>query len=99
MLVREELLTQNRIATERYDSTQPPYEAYKVDYELFRLIFVGLSPWGKASESLSARLFRVCRFILLRSYFFSTTFFNFTRFMLSVDKYFQNYCLPNFISY
>nr|CAD7441928.1 unnamed protein product [Timema bartmani] len=61
VLVREELLSQRRVNSERYDPTQPPYEAYKVDYELFQLLFVGLSPWGKGTqaENLAARLFRV----------------------------------------
>nr|CAD7263370.1 unnamed protein product [Timema shepardi] len=61
VLVREELLSQRRVNSERYDPTQPPYEAYKVDYELFQLLFVGLSPWGKGTQAdnLSARLFRL----------------------------------------
>ncbi|GFG40993.1 hypothetical protein Cfor_12589, partial [Coptotermes formosanus] len=61
VLVREELLSQRRVAADRYDPTQPPYEAYKVDFELFRLLFVGLSPWGKGTqaESLAARIFRL----------------------------------------
>lgn len=62
-LVREELMSQRRTEPDRYDPTQPPYEAYRVDYELFRILFGGLSPWGKClqAESLSARLFRVSR--------------------------------------
>jgi hypothetical protein len=61
VLVREELLSQRRVNGDRYDPTQPPYEAYKVDFELFRLLFVGLSPWGKGTqaESLAARIFRL----------------------------------------
>lgn len=61
VLVREELLSQKRVTADRYDPTQPPYEAYKVDFELFRLLFVGLSPWGKGTlaESLAARIFRL----------------------------------------
>ncbi|XP_033221070.1 TBC1 domain family member 9 isoform X2 [Belonocnema kinseyi] len=60
-LVREELMSQRRTEPDRYDPTQPPYEAYRVDYELFRILFGGLSPWGKCvqAESLSARLFRL----------------------------------------
>ncbi|XP_051168465.1 TBC1 domain family member 9 isoform X2 [Leptopilina boulardi] len=60
-LVREELMSQRKTEPDRYDPTQPPYEAYKIDYELFRILFGGLSPWGKCSqaESLSARLFRL----------------------------------------
>lgn len=60
-LVREELMSNNRPPVDRFDPTQPPYEAYKVDFELFRLLFIGLSPWGHGSqaESLAARLFRL----------------------------------------
>lgn len=60
-LVREELMSQRKSEPDRYDPTQPPYEAYKVDFDLFRILFGGLSPWGKCTqaESLSARLFRV----------------------------------------
>ncbi|XP_076653939.1 TBC1 domain family member 8/9 isoform X1 [Halictus rubicundus] len=60
-LVREELMSQRKSEPDRYDPMQPPYEAYKVDFELFRILFGGLSPWGKCSqaESLSARLFRL----------------------------------------
>ncbi|XP_015435801.1 PREDICTED: TBC1 domain family member 9 [Dufourea novaeangliae] len=60
-LVREELMSQRKSEPDRYDPTQPPYEAYKTDFELFRILFGGLSPWGKCSqaESLSARLFRL----------------------------------------
>ncbi|XP_015603181.1 TBC1 domain family member 9 [Cephus cinctus] len=60
-LVREELTSQRKSEPDRYDPTQPPYEAYKVDFELFRILFGGLSPWGKCTqaESLSARLFRL----------------------------------------
>ncbi|XP_076233513.1 TBC1 domain family member 8/9 isoform X2 [Calliopsis andreniformis] len=60
-LVREELMSQRKPEPDRYDPTQPPYEAYKVDFELFRILFGGLSPWGKCSqaESLAARLFRL----------------------------------------
>ncbi|XP_066586469.1 TBC1 domain family member 9 isoform X2 [Prorops nasuta] len=60
-LVREELMSQRKTEPDRYDPTQPPYEAYKIDFELFRILFGGLSPWGKCSqaESLAARLFRL----------------------------------------
>lgn len=56
-------MSQRKPEPDRYDPTQPPYEAYKVDFELFRILFGGLSPWGKCSqaESLAARLFRVSR--------------------------------------
>ncbi|XP_049811575.1 TBC1 domain family member 9 isoform X1 [Schistocerca nitens] len=59
MLVREELLSQQRGPYERYDQTLPPYEAYRVDQELFRLLFVGLSPWGKGPEALMGRIFKL----------------------------------------
>jgi len=64
-LVREELMSQRKSEPDRYDPTQPPYEAYKVDFDLFRILFGGLSPWGKCTqaESLSARLFRVSSII------------------------------------
>lgn len=54
-------MSQRKSEPDRYDPTQPPYEAYKIDFELFRILFGGLSPWGKCTqaESLSARLFRV----------------------------------------
>lgn len=54
-------MSQRKSEPDRYDPTQPPYEAYKVDFDLFRILFGGLSPWGKCTqaESLSARLFRV----------------------------------------
>lgn len=54
-------MSQRKSEADRYDPTQPPYEAYKIDFELFRILFGGLSPWGKCSqaESLAARLFRV----------------------------------------
>ncbi|XP_063983611.1 TBC1 domain family member 9B isoform X2 [Diachasmimorpha longicaudata] len=60
-LVREELMSQRKSEPDRYDPTQPPYEAYRVDFELFRILFGGLSSWGKCSqaESLAARLFRL----------------------------------------
>ncbi|XP_066998326.2 TBC1 domain family member 9 isoform X2 [Anabrus simplex] len=61
LLVREELLSHRRGTPERYDPTLPPFESYCVDFELFRLLFVGLSPWGKGTqaEALAARLFRL----------------------------------------
>ncbi|KAF5278381.1 hypothetical protein FQA39_LY05870 [Lamprigera yunnana] len=60
-VVREELLSQKRQMPDRYDVSQQPYEAYKVDFEYFKLLFAALSPWGKGeqSESLSARIFRL----------------------------------------
>ena len=69
-LVREELISQRNPNGERYDPTQPPYEVYKIDYDLFKILFGGLSPWGKCNqaESLSARLFRVKLLLSLLSY-------------------------------
>ncbi|KAJ8968056.1 hypothetical protein NQ314_002495 [Rhamnusium bicolor] len=36
-----------------------PYEAYKVDFDYFKILFAALSPWGKGetAESLAARIF------------------------------------------
>lgn len=38
-----------------------PYEAYKVDFDYFKILFAALSPWGKGNtaESLAARIFNV----------------------------------------
>lgn len=46
----------------KYDASQPAYNSYLIDYQLYKLFYVSLSPWGKASmaEDLAARLFRVC---------------------------------------
>ena len=54
-------MSQRKTEPDRYDPAQPPYEVYKIDYDLFRILFAGLSPWGKCTqaESLAARLFRV----------------------------------------
>lgn len=45
----------------KYDPSQPSYMSYQVDFDLFRLIYVKLSPWGAASlaEDVAARIFRV----------------------------------------
>ncbi|XP_065226342.1 TBC1 domain family member 9-like isoform X2 [Planococcus citri] len=45
----------------KYDSSQPVYNSYQIDFQLFKLFYVSISPWGKAStaEDLAARLFRV----------------------------------------
>lgn len=58
--MRDELLRQPLIG-ERYDPALLPYENFQVDFDLFKLIFMGVSPWGKGvqSESLAARLFQV----------------------------------------
>lgn len=49
----------------RYDPSRPPYEAYSIDFELFRYLFCGISPWGKGekADDLAARLFRVISLI------------------------------------
>lgn len=58
--MREELLSQRRHCTDKHDPLYP-YEAYKVDFEFYRLLFLAISPWGKGiqSESIATRLFRV----------------------------------------
>ncbi|KAK7576494.1 hypothetical protein V9T40_012780 [Parthenolecanium corni] len=45
----------------KYDPSQPSYMSYHVDFDLFRLIYVKLSPWGTASyaEDVAARIFRL----------------------------------------
>lgn len=59
-MVRDELLSQPLMG-ERYDPALLPYENFQIDFDLFKLIFMGISPWGKGvqSESLAARLFQV----------------------------------------
>lgn len=46
----------------KYDASQPAYNSHLIDFELFKLFYNSLSPWGKATmaEDLAARLFRVC---------------------------------------
>ncbi|KAK3913686.1 TBC1 domain family member 9 [Frankliniella fusca] len=58
--VRDELLSQPIIG-ERYDPALLPYENFQIDFDLFKIIFMGISPWGKGvqSESLAARLFQL----------------------------------------
>lgn len=58
--IKEELISRRKPA-DRYDPSTPPYEAYKVDFELFRYLFAGISPWGKGlkADDLAARLFRL----------------------------------------
>lgn len=62
-LVREEQISQRRPTPEKYDPTLLPYEAYRVDFEFFRLTFVALSPWGKGcqAEFLATQIFKVCK--------------------------------------
>lgn len=49
----------------KHDLSLPPYTIYQIDFELFKCIYVNLSPWGKANqaEDIAARLFRVSSFI------------------------------------
>ncbi|XP_015838792.2 TBC1 domain family member 9 isoform X1 [Tribolium castaneum] len=58
-LVREEILSQKKHIPERHDPSLQPYEAYKVDFDYFKILFAALSPWGKGenTESLAARIF------------------------------------------
>lgn len=60
-LVREEQISQRRPTPEKYDPSLLPYEAYRIDFESFRLAFVALSPWGKGcqAEFLATRIFRL----------------------------------------
>ncbi|KAF7989163.1 hypothetical protein HCN44_007473 [Aphidius gifuensis] len=60
-LIREELMFYKYNNCERYDPTQLPYELYKIDYDLFLILFCGLSLWGKCTqaESIAERLFRL----------------------------------------
>ncbi|XP_059480535.1 TBC1 domain family member 9 [Neocloeon triangulifer] len=63
-LVREEQLCQRGSQPARVaniDPSMPHYELFKIEFELFQLLFIGLSPWGHCShaESLAARLFRL----------------------------------------
>ena len=66
--VRDELLTQVRPG-ERHDHSVQPYENYQVDYDLFKLIFLEVSPWGQGAqaEDLAARIFRVSQVLRLLS--------------------------------
>ncbi len=45
----------------KYDPSLPPYMAYQIDFELYRIIYGALSPWGKGcqAEEIAARIFRV----------------------------------------
>ncbi|KAG1658615.1 TBC1 domain family member 9 [Nymphon striatum] len=47
--------------TEKYDPTLPFYEHYRVDYELFKLLFCGLSPLGSGSlaNKLAMKIFQL----------------------------------------
>jgi hypothetical protein len=58
-LIREEILSQKKHIPERHDPSLQPYEAYKVDFDYFKILFAALSPWGKGenAESLAASIF------------------------------------------
>lgn len=58
-LVREEIIRQKKCVPDKHDPSLQPYEAYKVDFDYFKILFAALSPWGKGemAESLAARIF------------------------------------------
>ncbi|KAJ8963531.1 hypothetical protein NQ317_015802 [Molorchus minor] len=58
-LVREEIIKQQKCIPDKHDPTLQPYDAYKVDFDYFKILFAALSPWGKGetAESLAARIF------------------------------------------
>ncbi|KAK9504712.1 hypothetical protein O3M35_010981 [Rhynocoris fuscipes] len=58
--IREELVSRRK-PDEKYDPSLPPYEAYRIDFDLFKLLFGGISLWGKGpnAEDVAARLFRL----------------------------------------
>lgn len=60
-LVREEIIRQKKCIPDKHDPTLQPYEAYKIDFDYFKILFAALSPWGKGetAESLAARIFMV----------------------------------------
>lgn len=65
-LVREEIIRQKKCVPDKHDPSLQPYEAYKVDFDYFKILFAALSPWGKGemAESLAARIFTVFIFTL-----------------------------------
>ncbi|CAH0555588.1 unnamed protein product [Brassicogethes aeneus] len=60
-LVREEIIRQKKTIPDKHEPSLQPYEAYKIDFEFFKLLFASLSPWGRAecAEYLAARIFRL----------------------------------------
>ncbi|KAL3269707.1 hypothetical protein HHI36_008767 [Cryptolaemus montrouzieri] len=57
-LVREEIISQKKTVPDKTDAFLQPYEAYKVDFEYFKILFETFSPWGKGECSdLAARIF------------------------------------------
>lgn len=63
----------------KYDPSQPSYMSYHVDFDLFKLIYVKLSPWGSASyaEDVAARIFRVSN---LQNHVVNSVLYNFYSF-------------------
>ena len=57
--------------TDKYDSTKPYYEMYKVDFDQFKTMFLSLSPWAKGQRGgvLALRAFRVSVILHYISYF------------------------------
>ncbi|KAH1017222.1 hypothetical protein HUJ05_007903 [Dendroctonus ponderosae] len=60
-LVREEIISQKKHIPDKHDPSLQPYEAYKIDFDYFKILFAALSPWGKGetAESLAARIFNL----------------------------------------
>ncbi|KAL1491524.1 hypothetical protein ABEB36_012108 [Hypothenemus hampei] len=60
-LVREEIISQKKHIPDKHDPTLQPYEAYKVDFDYFKILFAALSPWGKGetAEHIAARIFHL----------------------------------------
>ncbi|XP_057668681.1 TBC1 domain family member 9 isoform X2 [Diorhabda carinulata] len=58
-IVREEIISQKKCIPDKHDPSMQPYEAYKVDFDFFKILFAALSPWGRAetAECLAARIF------------------------------------------
>lgn len=74
-LVREEIISQKKHIPDKHDPSLQPYEAYKVDFDYFKILFAALSPWGKGetAESLAARIFNVSFTWLKSSFFYRIT--------------------------
>ena len=53
-IIREENLMYhrpNKISALCVDKSQVQFEAYRVDYDFFKILFMGLSPWGKGAKA------------------------------------------------
>ncbi|KAL0272685.1 UNVERIFIED_CONTAM: hypothetical protein PYX00_005558 [Menopon gallinae] len=59
-LIREEMSGQ-RVHRVAEDITHMPYETFRIDFETFQTIFLGISPWGKGSlgETLASGIFKM----------------------------------------